>query len=42
MSQLGTKWNSDRKSIGQSPLDKTQTDLEDAQVAAVNPANEMV
>jgi len=35
MSYVGTKWNRDRKSIGKSPLDEAQADLEDAQVAAV-------
>jgi hypothetical protein len=35
------EWNTDRKNIGQPPLDEAQTDLEDAQVTAVFTVNEM-
>lgn len=36
-----TKWNRDRKRIGESPLDETQANLEDAQITAIVAIHEM-
>jgi hypothetical protein len=33
--EVGTQRNRERQSVGQTPLDKAETDLKDAQVAAV-------
>ena len=41
MLKVGAKRNIDRKRIGKSPLDEAETDLEDTQIAAVMPVNQM-